>query len=31
MFEMSTRDLARFATLYLNCGRWDGREVVPEA
>lgn len=30
MFEMSTRDLARFATAYLNCGAWQGEQVVPQ-
>lgn len=29
MFEMSTRDLARFGLLYLACGEWNGRTVVP--
>jgi CubicO group peptidase (beta-lactamase class C family) len=28
-FDMSTRDLARFALLYLHDGRWRGRQVVP--
>ena len=28
-FRMSTRDLARFGQLYLQGGRWNGREVVP--
>ncbi|MCC7272143.1 MAG: serine hydrolase, partial [Alphaproteobacteria bacterium] len=27
--RMSARDLARFALLYLNQGRWEGRQVVP--
>lgn len=31
MFEMSTRDLARFGLLYLACGNWDDDQVVPEA
>lgn len=29
MFEMSTRDLARFGLLYLGCGNWDGEQVLP--
>jgi len=28
-FKMSTRDLARFGVLFLNQGRWGGREIVP--
>lgn len=28
-FRMSTRDLARFGQLYLQGGRWNGREVIP--
>jgi len=28
-FKMSARDLARFALLYLNKGRWQGREIIP--
>ena len=31
MFDMSTRDLARYGLLYLNCGSWDGEQVVPES
>ena len=31
LFRMSARDLARFGHLYLNKGRWNGRQVVPEA
>lgn len=27
--RMSTRDLARFALLYLHEGNWEGRQVVP--
>lgn len=30
MFTMSVRDLARFGLVYLNCGRWEGAEVIPE-
>jgi CubicO group peptidase (beta-lactamase class C family) len=29
MFDMSTRDLARYGLLYLNCGNWDGQQLVP--
>lgn len=28
-FHMSARDLARFALLYLNNGRWGDRQIVP--
>ena len=28
-FEMSARDLARFALLYLKKGRWQDRQVIP--
>jgi CubicO group peptidase (beta-lactamase class C family) len=28
-FDMSARDLARFALLYLRNGSWEGREIVP--
>lgn len=30
-FRVSTRDLARFALLYLNQGRWGGDQIVPAA
>jgi len=30
MFHMSARDLARFALLYLNNGKWGDRQIVPE-
>ncbi len=29
VFDISTRDLARYGLLYLNCGRWRGEQVVP--
>jgi CubicO group peptidase (beta-lactamase class C family) len=29
MFRMSARDLARFALLYLNNGRWGDRQILP--
>jgi len=29
-FRLSARDLARFGLLYLNSGRWNGRQVIPE-
>lgn len=28
VFDISTRDLARYGLLYLNCGEWRGRQVV---
>ena len=30
MFRMTTRDMARFGLLYLNHGRWKGKQIVPE-
>jgi CubicO group peptidase (beta-lactamase class C family) len=30
-FKMSARDLARFGQLYLQRGRWDARQVIPES
>jgi CubicO group peptidase (beta-lactamase class C family) len=30
VFEMSARDFARFALLYLHGGKWDNVQVVPE-
>jgi CubicO group peptidase (beta-lactamase class C family) len=29
-FRLTARDLARFGLLYLRCGRWGTRQVVPE-
>jgi CubicO group peptidase (beta-lactamase class C family) len=29
-FEMSARDLARFALLYLHGGKWNSNQIVPE-
>jgi CubicO group peptidase (beta-lactamase class C family) len=29
VFDISTRDLARYGLLYLNCGRWGRTQVVP--
>jgi len=29
--KMSARDLARFGLLYLNKGRWQDRQIIPEA
>ncbi|MEO8575156.1 MAG: serine hydrolase, partial [Gemmatimonadales bacterium] len=30
-FRMSTRDLARFGQLYLQNGKWNGRQIVPSS
>lgn len=30
-FWISARDLARFGVLYLQNGRWEGRQIVPES
>jgi CubicO group peptidase (beta-lactamase class C family) len=30
LFDMSARDFARFALLYLRGGKWNGAQVVPE-
>lgn len=27
--NISTRDLARYGLLYLNCGEWNGRRIIP--
>ena len=29
VFDISTRDLARYGLLYMNCGRWGRTQVVP--
>jgi len=29
IFSVTARDMARFGLLYLNEGRWDGKQVVP--
>lgn len=30
-FEITARDLARFGLVYLHHGRWNGKQIVPEA
>jgi CubicO group peptidase (beta-lactamase class C family) len=30
-FEITARDLARFGLLYLHHGRWNGKQIVPQA
>ncbi|WP_221930282.1 serine hydrolase domain-containing protein [Gracilimonas mengyeensis] len=30
-FRMSAHDLAKFGTLYLQEGRWDGKQIIPES
>lgn len=27
---MSARDLAKFGQMYLNNGKWDGKQIIPE-
>lgn len=29
LFNMSTRDMARFGVLYLNMGKWKSKQIVP--
>ncbi len=31
LFKMSARDLARFGLLYLNQGKWNGKQLVPKS
>lgn len=31
LFRMSARDMARFGQLYLQNGRWDGEQLIPES
>ncbi len=31
VFDISTRDLARFGLLYLGCGHWDGEALLSES
>ncbi|MFD1638047.1 serine hydrolase domain-containing protein [Evansella tamaricis] len=30
LFQVSARDMARFGQLYLQNGKWDGEQIVPE-
>ncbi|HBQ61035.1 MAG TPA: amide hydrolase [Balneolaceae bacterium] len=30
-FRMSAHDLAKFGTLYLNEGNWEGKQIIPES
>ncbi len=30
VFDISTRDLARYGLMYLGCGRWKGRQILDE-
>jgi CubicO group peptidase (beta-lactamase class C family) len=30
-FRITARDMARFGLLFLNHGRWDGRQIIPES
>ena len=30
LFRMTARDMARFGLLYLNNGRWNGKQIIPE-
>lgn len=31
VFNISTRDLARYGLLYLNCGKWGRKSVIPKS
>ncbi len=31
VFNISTRDLARYGLLYLNCGKWNRKVVIPKS
>ncbi|MCX2742772.1 serine hydrolase [Mangrovivirga sp. M17] len=30
-FRLSARDMARYGQLYLNNGKWDGQQIIPES